>query len=245
MSQNSSNTSRGSWLGDDRWSNYLQVTSPESSEALAKIGDIINADLLLPTWFKHIIVAATAAIKSQSQDCTQWIRSALNAGATTDNIFSAAITLVLSRGIFPARMLIESLIQVSPKLEMTASLTPSKDGLSPSQPTIEQYFISIFNQVPERVSLLIDECLPAMQTYHMLRNAGMDNTGLTPLQSELLLVAVNAADYKSDYVQVHAKGARTKGATDGHLVEACVCVIPFAGVAAWLPASEGLMGSRI
>jgi len=184
MSRKSSNTNRGSWLGDDLWSKYLDVTSPESSEALAKIGDIINVDLLLPSWFKHIIVAATAAIKSQPQDCAAWTRSALNAGATIDNIFSAAITLVLSRGIFPARMLIESLIQVSPKIEMTASLTPTKDGLSPSKSTIEQYFISTFNQVPERVSLLIDECLPAMQTYHMLRNAGLDNTGLTPLQSE-------------------------------------------------------------
>ena len=245
MSRKSSNTNRGSWLGDDLWSRYLSVTSPESSEALAKIGDIINVDLLLPSWFKHIIVAATAAIKSQPQDCAAWTRSALNAGATIDNIFSAAITLVLSRGIFPARMLIESLIQVSPKIEMTASLTPTKDGLSPSKSTIEQYFISTFNQVPERVSLLIDECLPAMQTYHMLRNAGLDNTGLTPLQSELLLVAINAADYKSDYVLVHAKGARAKGATEAHLVEACVSVIPFAGVAAWLPASEGIMGSRI
>jgi hypothetical protein len=121
MSRKSSNTNRGSWLGDDLWSKYLDVTSPESSEALAKIGDIINVDLLLPSWFKHIIVAATAAIKSQPQDCAAWTRSALNAGATIDNIFSAAITLVLSRGIFPARMLIESLIQVSPKIEMTAS----------------------------------------------------------------------------------------------------------------------------
>lgn len=61
----------------------------------------------------------------------------------------------------------------------------------------------------------------------------------------ILLVAINAADYKSDYVLVHAKGARAKGATEAHLVEACVSVIPFAGVAAWLPASEGIMGSRI
>ena len=61
---------------------------------------------------------------------------------------------------------------------------------------------------------------------------------------DVSLVVVNAADYQPMFVEVHARGAFAKGATEEQLVEACVCAIPHAGVAAWLPASIGIIAGR-
>ena len=57
---------------------------------------------------------------------------------------------------------------------------------------------------------------------------------------ELLLVTINAAEFQSRFVGVHAGGARRAGASEAEIVEACVCAIPIAGVAAWLPAADGI-----
>jgi alkylhydroperoxidase/carboxymuconolactone decarboxylase family protein YurZ len=90
----------------------------------------------------------------------------------------------------------------------------------------------------------MDHCFPAMAAYHLMRQAGLEDSVLPAHHLELVLVALNAAEYQPLFVEVHARGARQKGATEAELVESCVCAIPIAGVAAWLPASQGILGSR-
>lgn len=55
-----------------------------------------------------------------------------------------------------------------------------------------------------------------------------------------MLCAVNAAEYRGDYVEIHARFAARGGASPAQLVEAVVCSIPFAGVAAWVAGANGV-----
>ena len=61
---------------------------------------------------------------------------------------------------------------------------------------------------------------------------------------ELLLCTVNAAEFSSRFVNVHANGARKAGATEAEIVESVICAIPVAGVASWLPGADGIMEGR-
>jgi alkylhydroperoxidase/carboxymuconolactone decarboxylase family protein YurZ len=62
-----------------------------------------------------------------------------------------------------------------------------------------------------------------------------------PLESkyaEMLLCAVNAAEYQSNFVAIHAGGARKAGASEAEIIECIICAIPVAGVPAWLAGSQ-------
>jgi alkylhydroperoxidase/carboxymuconolactone decarboxylase family protein YurZ len=51
---------------------------------------------------------------------------------------------------------------------------------------------------------------------------------------------VNAAEFATRFVGIHATGARNVGATEAEIVEAVVCAIPISGVASWLPGADGV-----
>jgi hypothetical protein len=51
-------------------------------------------------------------------------------------------------------------------------------------------------------------------------------------------------DPTSDSICGYFTGAFAKRATEEQLIEACVCAIPHAGVAAWVPTSIGIIAGR-
>lgn len=55
-----------------------------------------------------------------------------------------------------------------------------------------------------------------------------------------MLCTLNAAEYREDYVEIHARFAARGGASPDQLVKAVACSIPFAGVAAWLAGASGV-----
>jgi len=60
-----------------------------------------------------------------------------------------------------------------------------------------------------------------------------------PKYSELLLVAVLAADY-SPLAAVHIKGARTAGASEHEIAEAIVCTVTTSGLSAWVSGAAAM-----
>ena len=106
------------------------------------------------------------------------------------------------------------------------------------------YFRSHFGgEVPERVALLADRSPSAFAGYALLHRGVLREGALEPKLAELLLCAVNAAEYQSAFVEIHAQSARAAGASEAELVDAIVAVIPVAGVAAWAAAAGAVSGA--
>jgi alkylhydroperoxidase/carboxymuconolactone decarboxylase family protein YurZ len=223
----------------------LARVSPPTGAALDALFGVINDDAsTLPKWFKHVLVACTCLVKRRPDEARTWIASACDAGATPEAIAAIAVDLVLSRGAHIGDELLSSL--AASGRAVPTSVLPGQQSitLDPTSDSIRDYFTGVFGTVPERVALLLDRCVPGMRAYHLLRQAGLDDSVLPAHYMEIVLVVVNAADYQPLFVEVHARGAFAKGATEEQLVEACVCAIPHAGVAAWLPASIGIIAGR-
>lgn len=223
----------------------LARVSPPTGAALESLHQVINDDAgSLPRWFKHVLVACTCLVKRRPDEARAWIASACDAGVTPEAIAAIAVDLVLSRGAHMGDELLAALTATGRTVPATALAGQESIVLDPTSDSIRDYFTGVFGNVPERVALLLDRCPPGMRAYHLLRQAGLDDSILPAHYMELVLVVVNAADYQPMFVEVHARGAFTKGATEEQLVEACVCAIPHAGVAAWLPASIGIIAGR-
>jgi len=223
----------------------LARVSPPTGAALDALYGVVDDDAgTLPKWFKHVLVACTCLVKRRPDEARKWIASACDAGATPEAIAAIAVDLVLSRGAHMGDELISAL--VASGRAVPSSVLPGQQSitLDPTSDSIREYFTGVFGSVPERVALLLDRCAPGMRAYHLLRQAGLDDSVLPAHYMEIVLVVVNAADYQPMFVEVHARGAFAKGATEEQLVEACVCAIPHAGVAAWLPASIGIIAGR-
>ena len=56
----------------------------------------------------------------------------------------------------------------------------------------------------------------------------------------MILCGINAAEFASAFVQIHADAARRQGATDDQILGAVLSVIPVSGVAAWPAAAEAI-----
>jgi 4-carboxymuconolactone decarboxylase len=223
----------------------LARISPPTGAALASLHDVINDDAgSLPKWFKHVLVACTCLVKRRPDEARTWIASACAAGAAPEAIAAIAVDLVLSRGAHVGDELLAALSASGHAVPSSAVAGQQSIVLDPTSDSIREYFTGVFGSVPERVALLLDTCPAGMRAYHLLRQAGLDDSVLPAHYMELVLVVVNAADYQPMFVEVHARGAFAKGATEEQLVEACVCAIPHAGVAAWLPASIGIIAGR-
>jgi len=222
----------------------LLAASPATASALAGLARVVDEDGHLPRWFKHLLVASVCALKRRDAETRRWVASAIDAGATPASVMAVAIDATLSRGVHVAADLLDALAATGATVPTAPSAGQRTIDTDPDEAAIRTYFTEVFGAVPDRVALLMDHCFPAMAAYHLMRQAGLEDSVLPAHHLELVLVALNAAEYQPLFVEVHARGARQKGATEAELVEACVCAIPVAGVAAWLPASQGILASR-
>jgi alkylhydroperoxidase/carboxymuconolactone decarboxylase family protein YurZ len=114
-------------------------------------------------------------------------------------------------------------------------------------PTVQRedalaYFDDYFGgELPERIARLAELPGPAFDGYALLHRTGLRDGALEPKLAELLLCAVNAAEIQTGFVEIHARSARSQGATDAELAETILAVVPVAGVAAWAGAA-GVLG---
>ena len=97
------------------------------------------------------------------------------------------------------------------------------------------------DNLPEQAAFAVaDEAPRALQGYFLMREWALSENLLESKYVELLLCTVNAAEFSSRFVGIHAVGARNAGATETEIVEAVVCAIPISGVASWLPGADGV-----
>lgn len=229
---------------DPAWLPRLEVSTPKFVEGLARVADVITADGELPAGLKYLFAAAICAVKRDAALVDHFLLAAAKAEVSREHAEGASVGLLISRGITPHGLFAAATDRAyGPATEVSAE-PAATDGFEADVPGAYAYFQRYFGFVPDYVELLGDRVGAGLEGYFLMRESSLGETPLPPRDMELLLCAVNAAEYQPRFVAIHARGARRAGATEEQLVEATLVAMPFAGVASWLPAAQGVIESR-
>ncbi|MGQ0631195.1 MAG: carboxymuconolactone decarboxylase family protein [Sporichthyaceae bacterium] len=229
-----------SWLPKADWPGELAERHPAFAEGFARVCDVITTDGAVPARYKLLFATAIAAVKRDRDLVAHFAAAAAAAGVTADEYDGACVGILISRGVTPHQLMTELRAQ-------HYAGTPGPGAL-PAEASVAatyDYFTSYFGFVPDYVELLGERAPKAAEGYFLMRDAALTGTRLDKQVMELLLCAVNAAEYQARFVMIHARGALNAGATEQALVEACLVALPFAGVASWLPAAQGILDARV
>jgi alkylhydroperoxidase/carboxymuconolactone decarboxylase family protein YurZ len=228
-------------LPEPPWLPRLAGASPKFVDGLGRVADVITTDGALPAGLKALFAAAICAVKRDADLVDHFVARARKAGVPREHLVGASIGLLISRGVTPHGLLVAA---------TDAAYGPVAD---PEPGDVEHpadvegayaYFRGYFDVVPDYVELLGERAGQGLEGYFLMREASLGETPLPARDMELLLCAVNAGEYQARFVAIHARGARRAGATEEQLVEAALTAMPFAGVASWLPAAQGVLDSR-
>lgn len=221
------------------WREDLERDAPKFAEGLARVGDLVFSDGALAASMKRLFVGAICAVKRLPELTVQHLDAAFAGGLSDAQARGAAISVLISRGIPAHVVFIDALKEIRPGLEVADTAIPALDGVTVD--TAVDYFAQYFGAPPDYIDLMARLLPRGLEGYYLMREAALTETGLGRKETELLLCSVNAAEYEPRFIAIHAGGARRAGASDAELAEAALCALPFAGVASWLPAAQGLL----
>jgi alkylhydroperoxidase/carboxymuconolactone decarboxylase family protein YurZ len=227
------------------WLPRLETSAPKFVEGLARVSDVITEDGALPAAVKALFAAAICAVKRDTDLVDHFVAAAAKAGVPREHAEGASVGLLISRGVTPHGLFVEATDRAygrpADRADRNGDATAAFDA---DVPLAYSYFQRYFGSVPDYVELLGEHASRGLEGYFLMREAALGETPLPARDMELLLCSVNAAEYQARFVAIHARGARRAGATEEQLVEAALTAMPFAGVASWLPAAQGILDSR-
>jgi alkylhydroperoxidase/carboxymuconolactone decarboxylase family protein YurZ len=149
-----------------------------------------------------------------------------------EQVDSACVGVLNSQGLVPHLLLTaarDAHYNVVPTIAPHAKQSAGNVDVASAR----AYFEGHFGSVPNFVELLAENSPPALEGLFLMRRATLMETPMPNKMMELLLCAVNAAEFQARFVAIHARGARRTGATEAELVEACLVALPLAGLASW------------
>ena len=182
-----------------------------------------------------LITACASAVRGYPGLLRESLEQALASGLPKEQAWAAPAVVLISRGRPVAEQLAEALIEVFGEPEAG---TPDAGPLG--KDAAFAYFEEYFGEIPSRVALLAERSPTAFEGYAHLHQGALREGPLPPWLVELILCGVNAAEFASAFVQIHADAARRQGATEDQIVGAVLSVIPVSGVAAWPAAADAL-----
>lgn len=230
-------------LPDPAWLPGLEAMSPKFLEGLARVSDVVTADGALPSALKTVFAAAICAVKRDAPLVDHFVAAAAKQGVPRAHVEGASVGLLISRGVTPHELFVAAMERAYGPAGERAAVDPEERHDADVQGAYD-YFTTYFGFVPDYVELLGERSGRALEGYFLMREASLGETPFPSRDMELLLCAVNAAEYQTRFVAIHARGARRAGADEEQLVEAALTALPFAGVASWLPAAQGIIDSR-
>ena len=223
-------------------SGHIDAVSPKFAEGLARVREVTDTDGACEAWAKALYMASAAAVKGHEEMLRAQLRRSRDLGLKLSDARGAALTVLISRGeaVYAA---------FNAAVDETFGETLGAGGTeAPEYPIDRQgcldYFEDYFGFVPDYVRLMADEAPRALEGYVLMREWSLAENLLDATHAELLLLTINAAEFSSRFVNVHANGARRAGCSEAQIVEAVVCAIPVAGVASWLPGADGIAEGR-
>jgi alkylhydroperoxidase/carboxymuconolactone decarboxylase family protein YurZ len=223
-------------------SGEITAVSPKFAEGYARIREVCDTDGACDAWAKALYMACAAAVKGHAELTRHELARGRELGLILSDARGAALTVLISRG-----EAVYSTFTAATD-EVFGETVGEPVGEVPDFPVDEQaareYFGSVFDSVPGYIELMADEAARALEGYVLMRQWSLGENTLATEHSELLLCTINAAEFSSRFVNVHANGARRAGCSEAQIVEAVLCAVPVAGLATWLTGADGIMESR-
>lgn len=223
-------------------SRELAAISAKFAEGFARIRDVTDREGACPAWAKALYMAAAAAVKRQPETLARELARARALGLALEAAEGASLAVMISRGESAYAAFAGELRHCYGSQAGTAP--PERPSFAVTRASALEYFRGYFGFVPGYVELMADEAPRALEGYVLMREWSLAENPLAAKHVELLLCTINAAEFSSRFVNVHANGARRAGASEAEIVEAVLCAIPIAGVASWLPGADGILEGR-
>ena len=219
--------------GDDV-QDALRAAAPDVVAGMDRVRAVAESDGALPAATKALLGAAVAAAKGYEPALREGLARARDLGLTAPEAWGAAGVLPTSRGETVARRFAAVVVELFGP--------PAPAPLTPAFETggANAYFAAYYGSIPERVAFLEEVSPEAFAGFALLHRGSLRSDGLEPLVRELLLCALNAADWQPTFLRTHGVAAQTVGATPGQLAEAVIATLPVAGLAVWSGAAAVL-----
>jgi alkylhydroperoxidase/carboxymuconolactone decarboxylase family protein YurZ len=209
----------------------LAAWLPEAAAGYAQIRARLARDGALPAATKALLVATAAATRGVETLAGSELCRARGLGVGEELVAVCAGALLLSRG------------------EAACARLPIAGGPphgTPARPESEldgpAYFLAYneSHELPPRMRLLYELEPDVFDGYFHMHHAVLRSDPRTDRFAELALCTIQAAELESGFLALHAAGARRLGVSDVELVEAVLCAVPVAGVAAWAAGAAAL-----
>ncbi len=220
-------------------SGELAAISPKFAEGYARIRDVTDRDGACPAWAKALYMACAAAVRGQPELTLRELTRSRELGLSLSDARGASLAVLISRGEATHDAFARAIDQAFDTAP-DQSAEPIPDFSLDRQAALD-YFQSYFGFVPDYIEVMADNAPRALEGYVLMRQWSLAENMLDAKHVELLLCTVNAAEFSSRFVNIHANGARSAGASEAEITEAVVCAIPISGVASWLPGADGIM----
>jgi alkylhydroperoxidase/carboxymuconolactone decarboxylase family protein YurZ/ketosteroid isomerase-like protein len=214
----------------------VAIAAPKAAAGMELLGRAATDGTGLDAGESALIAACASAARGHERLLRESLERALAHGVPTEQAWAMPAVLLISRGRPAAERLAEALIEVFGDPEPG----PPSEG-PPGREQALAYFESYFGAIPPRVSYLAERSETAFAGYALLHRSALREGALPPVLVELILCGVNAADFQTDFVAIHAAAARRQGATEEQLLGAVLSVIPVSGVAVWPGAAAALI----
>ena len=220
----------------------LAAISPKFAEGYARIRDVTDRDGACPAWAKALYMACAAAVRCQPEVTLRELTRSRELGLSLTDARGASLAVLISRGDATYNAFARAIDQAF-DVAAGQSSEPIPDFSLDRQAALD-YFQSYFGFVPDYIEVMADNAPRALEGYVLMRQWSLAENMLDAKHVELLLCTINAAEFSSRFVNIHANGARNAGASEAEITEAVVCAIPISGVASWLPGADGIMEGR-
>ncbi|MCY4194538.1 MAG: carboxymuconolactone decarboxylase family protein [bacterium] len=220
----------------------LAAISAKFAEGYARIRDVTDRDGACPAWAKALYMACAGAVRAQPELTLRELTRSRRLGLSLSDARGASLAVLISRGEATYDAFARAVDQAF-EVAADQSGEPIPDFSLDRQAALD-YFQSYFGFVPDYIEVMADNAPRALEGYVLMRQWSLAENMLDAKHVELLLCTVNAAEFSSRFVNIHANGARNAGASEAEITEAVVCAIPVSGVASWLPGADGIMEGR-
>ena len=242
MQATSNNAVHGELASPALVNGELAAISTKFAEGYARIRDVTDRDGACPAWAKAMYMACAASVRGQREMALREMTRSRELGLSLSDARGASLAVLISRGEATYDAFARAIDQAF-DIPADRSSEPIPDFSLDRQAALD-YFEGYFGFVPDYVEVMADNAPRALEGYVLMRQWSLAENMLDAKHVELLLCTINAAEFSSRFVNIHANGARNAGASEAEITEAVVCAIPISGVASWLPGADGIMEGR-
>lgn len=227
------------------WVDVMNQYAPQVLQDYTALRMHVMADGALTRREKELILVGINAARRYETSMMYHTKGAIDAGATPGDIADCILATVISRGL-PAWLEGQKAVRYARQYASVetpdgqAEVTPESD-LFGTVEAAQHYYEETFGTMPAWASLMREEDAPSFVSYTNMRYHCLKHKHVSEMLKELVLVGINAAERYPEGVEIHVRGARSKGASTQQIAECLFTALLTAGIPAWFTGYKHLL----